>query len=150
LATNFTQQDAVLAKLIIRWEQVGQKLVALAAEVPENKFDYRAAESVRAAAEVLRHVAFWNLYVADIARAKKAHDMANELPKAEFGAKTQIVDALEQSVADAADALKKQESSLTPEMAQMLVTFIAHTCEHHGQPVVYARLNGIIPPASRG
>ena len=150
MVTNLTQQDDVSAKLINRWEQVGQKLVALAAEIPEDKFDYRAAESVRTAAEVLRHVAFWNLYVADSARGKKANDTANELPKAEFGAKTRIVDALKRSVAQAADALKTQESGLSPEMAEMLVTFIEHTCEHYGQLVVYGRLNGIIPPASRG
>jgi uncharacterized damage-inducible protein DinB len=34
-------------------------------------------------------------------------------------------------------------------MAEMLVTFIEHNSEHYGQLVVYARLNGIVPPASR-
>ena len=32
----------------------------------------------------------------------------------------------------------------------MVVTFIEHNCEHYGQLVVYARLNQIVPPASRG
>jgi uncharacterized damage-inducible protein DinB len=32
---------------------------------------------------------------------------------------------------------------------EMLATFIEHTTEHYGQLVVYARLNGIVPPASR-
>jgi hypothetical protein len=25
-----------------------------------------------------------------------------------------------------------------------------HSCNHYGQMVVYARLNGVVPPASRG
>jgi hypothetical protein len=35
-------------------------------------------------------------------------------------------------------------------MAETVITFIEHNCEHDGQLVVYGRLNGIIPPASRG
>jgi hypothetical protein len=33
--------------------------------------------------------------------------------------------------------------------ADTLVTFIEHAGEHYGQLVVYARLLGIVPPASR-
>ena len=39
---------------------------------------------------------------------------------------------------------------LSPEAAELLVSFIEHNCEHYGQLVVYARLSGIVPPASRG
>lgn len=52
------------------------------------------------------------------------------------------------SAAEAADARKENVSGLSPEM--MAVTFIEHNCEIYGQLVVYARLNQIVPPASRG
>jgi len=107
-------------------------------------------DGVRTFADVLRHVAFWNQYVADSARGRKCDDTANELPKEGFSTKTRIVDALKRSAADAADALKDNPSGLSPEMAEMVVTFIEHNCEHYGQLVVYARLNQIFPPASRG
>lgn len=150
MATKVVQQGSVSAKLIGRWEQVGNKLTLLAEEFPERKFDYRPAEGMRTIAEVLRHVAFWNRYVADSARGRKPDDTANELPKGGFSRKAQIVDALQRSVADAADALPESPCGVSPEMAELLVTFIEHNCEHYGQLVVYARLNGIIPPASGG
>src|SRR5262249_28141970 len=40
-------QGIVSAKLIGRWEQIGQKLTALAEEVPESNFDYKPVEGVR-------------------------------------------------------------------------------------------------------
>ena len=149
MATKVVQQGTVSAILIGRWEQVCQKLTALAEEVPENKFDYRPVQVVRTFADVLRHVAFWNQYVADSARGRKGADMANELPRDGYSTKTRIVDALKRSAADAADALKGNASGLSPKMSEMVVTFIEHNCEHYGQLVVYARLNQIVPPASR-
>lgn len=150
MATKAIQPDLVSSKLIGRWEQVGQELAALAAELPENKFEFRPVEGVRTFGDVLRHVAFWNRYVADSARGKKGDDTANELPKEEFSTKKKIVDALRRSTAQVSDALKEHEAGLSPEIIEMLVTFIEHNCEHYGQLVVYARLNGIVPPASRG
>src|SRR5260370_42054309 len=100
MATKAVQQGTVSARLIDRWEQVCQKLTAPAEEVPENKFDYRPVDGVRAFADVLRHVAFWNRYVADSACERKGDNTANELPKDGFSTKTQIVDALKRSAAD--------------------------------------------------
>jgi uncharacterized damage-inducible protein DinB len=148
--TKAVQQGTVSAKLIDRWELACRKLVALAEEVPETKFEYRPLDDVRTFADVLRHVAFWNRYMADSARGKKGDDTANELPRDEYPTKSRIVEALWRSTVDATEALKENPSGLSPEMAEMLVTFIEHNCEHYGQLVVYARLNGIIPPASRG
>lgn len=150
MAMKAVKQVTVSSKLIDRWEQVCQKLTALAEEVPEVKFEYRPVADVRTFADVLRHVAFWNRYVADFARGRKGDGTANELPRDGYSTKARIVDALKRSAADAADALKENASGISPEMAEMVVTFIEHNCEHYGQLVVYARLNQIVPPASRG
>ena len=150
MATKAVQQGTVSAVVIGRWGHVCQKLAALAETVPSNKFDYRPVDNVRTFAEVLRHVAFWNRYVADSLRGKKGDDTANELPKDKFSTKAQIVDALKRTAADTTEAWNENSSGLSPEMAEMLVTFIEHNCEHYGQLIVYTRMNGIIPPASRG
>lgn len=150
MAKKAVQQETAAAKLIERWEQVCQKLIVLAESVPENRFDYRPVDGVRTFADVLRHVAFWNRHVADSAHGRKGDDTANELPKDEFSTKTRIIDALKHSAASATDALKENPSGLSPKMAEMVVTFIEHNCEHFGQLVVYARLSQIVPPASRG
>jgi DinB superfamily len=150
MSTKVVPERGISVTLIGRWEQFGQKLTALAEGVPENKFDYRPVDGVRTFADVLRHVAFWNQYVADSALGREGNDAANELPGDEFSTKAQIVQALTRSAADATEALRGHSSGLSPEIAEMLVTFLEHHCEHYGQLVVYARLNGIIPPASRG
>jgi uncharacterized damage-inducible protein DinB len=150
MATKAIQFETLSSKLIGRWEQVGQKVAALAEEVPESKFDYKPSEGVRTFADVLRHVAFWNHYVADSASGKKGDDTANELPKTEYSTKKQVLDIVKRSTGDASEALKNHKSGLSAELSEMLVTFIEHNCEHYGQLVVYARLNGIVPPASRG
>ena len=150
MAVKAIQSETLSDKLVDRWEQVGQKLVTMAEAIPEDKLDYRPVEGVRSFAEVLRHVAFWNGYVADRARGETADDTQNELPADKFFSKKQILDALKESTADALAALKKHESELSAELAEMLVMFIEHNCEHYGQLVVYARLNGIVPPTSRG
>jgi uncharacterized damage-inducible protein DinB len=149
MASNAVQQETTSTKLINRWEQVCRKLGALGEEFPANKFTASPVEGTRTVADVLRHVAFWNYYVAETARGRKGDDSANEVPKDKFATKSQILSELNRSADEATEALKKNGSGLSPELAETLVTFIEHNCEHYGQLVVYARLNGIVPPASR-
>lgn len=149
MSTKAAQREIVSAKLIERWEQVGGKLSALAEEFPSQKYDYRPADGVRTFGDVLRHVAFWNQYVGESARGRKPDDTLNELPKSEYASKARIIDALKRSAEDAASALKEHGAGWDAATAEMVVTFIEHTCEHYGQLVVYARMNGIVPPASR-
>jgi uncharacterized damage-inducible protein DinB len=150
MAGKAIQSETLSDTLIDRWGQVGQKLVMLAEAIPEDKLDYRPVPGVRTFGEVLRHVAFWNGYVRDRASGGRGDDATNELPKDRYFSKKQIVDALKESTAEAVAALNRHEPELSAEIAEMLVTFIEHNCEHYGQLVVYVRLNGIVPPASRG
>jgi len=150
MATKATQMDVMSNKLIGHWEQAGQKLAALAEEIPESKFEFRPLDRVRSVGDILRHVAFWNRYVADSARGKKADNGANELPKEKFSTKKQVMDALNGSLAETTEALKELKGGLSPEITDMVVSFIEHNSEHYGQLAVYARLNRIVPPASRG
>lgn len=150
MATKVVQEQTVSAILIGRWQQVCDKLAALAEEIPAGSFEYLPAEHVRSVADVLRHVTFWNNYVADTARGKKVDGTANELPRGQYSTKPKIMDALKRSTEDATAALQEQHSGLSSELVEMLVTFIEHNCEHYGQLAIYARMNGIVPPASRG
>lgn len=125
MARKAVQQGTVSAKRIDRWERVCQKLVALAEDVAEIKFEYRPAADVRTFADVLRHVGLWNRYVADSARGRKDGDTANELPRDGYSTKTRIV-----------DALKGNASGLSADMAETVVTFIDHNTEHYGQRLI--------------
>lgn len=142
-------QEDMSTRLIGHWEQVCQKLQALAQEFPAQKFDDKPVDGVRSVAELLRHVAFWNNYVAAKARGEGANDSANELSKEKFSTKSEILSALKQSASTSAAALKAN-SSFNTDASDMVISFIEHNCEHYGQLAVYARLQGIVPPTSRG
>jgi len=143
------QEDTLLTLFVTRWEEIGSKLTKLADEFPEKKFEQRPLESVRTFGEVFRHLAFWNQYVADTLRGKKADDSWNEVPLAEYPTKAQMVKVLERNSMAVVEALKERSSSLDSKTVELLITFLEHACEHYGQLVVYTRLSGITPPSSR-
>ena len=136
--------------LIERWEQTNAKLAALAHEFPEEKYESAPVTGIRTFGDVLRHVAFWNQYVADTARGKKADDSTNELPKSQYATKSKVMEALTKSTADATAALREHSAGLDLEKSGLAESFIEHVCEHYGQLVVYTRWAGSVPPASRG
>ena len=135
--------------LLKHWSDIGEKIVKMAADFPEDKYEFRPSASVRTFADNLRHVAFWNGFVAKNARGEKADGKANELPKAEYATKTKIVAALKSSLADATAQLKNGPVTPSAKLTDLWVSFTEHSGEHYGQLVVYYRLNGIVPPASR-
>jgi len=149
MTTTSTEKQAFSNMLIGRWEQTGAKLASLAQEFPEGQYEITPFAGVRTFGEVLRHVAFWNQYVADIVRGNKADDAANELPKEKYATKARVIAALTKSTEDAIAALGEHQAGLDPEKAALAESFIEHICEHYGQLVVYARWAGVVPPASR-
>jgi len=144
-----TQKETELTMLVNQWTQLGRKVADLAEEFPEEKYETTPANGVRTFGSVLRHLAFWNQYVADTARGTKAQEAANELPLNEYATKAKIVKALKSSTEDAAAALSEHAGEQNLKIAELAVTFIGHTAEHYGQLAVYSRLAGIVPPASR-
>jgi uncharacterized damage-inducible protein DinB len=149
MTAKSTQKETLSTMLIGRWEQIGHKVAALAEEFPEESFEYRPLESVRTFGDVLRHLAFWNQYVADSLSGKQVDDSSNEVPLVNYPTKARIVEVLERSSREAVAALGKHPSDLDLKTVELMMTFIEHSCEHYGQLVVYSRLMGITPPASR-
>lgn len=146
MTAKTAEKPVTPAVIIERWDQVGRKLVTLAEAFPEDRYEFAPVAGVRTFGDVLRHVAFWNRFVADSVRGKKADDSSNELPKSKYATKAQVVDALKRSAADAAASLRDHRDQ---DITEVALTFIEHTSEHYGQLAVYARLNGVVPPASR-
>ncbi|HEU4558596.1 MAG TPA: DinB family protein [Longimicrobium sp.] len=133
--------------LTARWNDVSAKLVQLAEELPADRYEFSPAPEVRTAAAQLRHAAFWNQYLAATLRGESPDGSANELCDEEFAKKDQIVAALRDSFGEVAAAI---EASADAEgMAENVISYIGHNSEHYGQLVIYYRLNGLVPPASR-
>ena len=132
-----------------RWAEVGDKIVKLAEEYPEDRYDARPAAGVRSFAEQLRHVAFWNEYAGRSIRGEAMDGEANELPGVRYPGKREIVPALRASFDDVGRTLGAGEDAPDGAAQDTVVSFIEHGGEHYGQLVMYYRLDGMVPPASR-
>jgi uncharacterized damage-inducible protein DinB len=132
-----------------RWEQTSQKILDLADAIPADNFESTPVAGLRTCGAVIRHVAFWNRYVADSLAGKAANDSGNELSLAELPDQQSLRDELMRSAREVTSAIRNRKDPLSPQHCEMLVTFVEHTSEHYGQLAVYARLMDIVPPASR-
>ncbi|HME57756.1 MAG TPA: DinB family protein [Terracidiphilus sp.] len=139
-----------------------QQFVSAAEAMPEDKFNFAPPASlgefkgVRTFAQQIKHVAESNYYFfggSDYTDAQ-AKEMTDSIEK--LTTKADIVKALKDSFAKAHAFV----DTITPENAFVqtahgtragMASFgIAHVMDHYGQLVVYLRMNGIVPPASRG
>jgi len=135
--------------LVTRWSEIGDKMVKLAEAFPEDRYDVHPVPEVRSFADQLRHVAFWNRYVQKTLRREEADGQPNELPRASYPTKTKIVKVLRATFDDVAKELGAMNGTANTTDADTMVSFIEHSGEHYGQLVMYARLNGVVPPASQ-
>lgn len=129
------------------WNDIGRKLIAMAEDFPENKYDFKPTPEVRTFAEQLLHAAASNVYVAKVARGEKGE--FPDLKRADYPTKASIVALLKKSVADGAAPLKADGEEQARKRPNLWVGFLEHAGEHYGQLVVYYRINGLVPPESR-
>ena len=129
------------------WEEVGNKIVEMAQEFPEDKYNFKPTPEVRTFAEQLLHAATGTVYLAKIAHGEKAK--YTELAREKYPTKGDIVAVLKQAFGDVSSVLKAQGEEQAKARPALWVGLLEHAGEHYGQLVVYYRLNGIVPPESR-
>ena len=140
------------------WNDVGRKLIEMAEDFPEDKYDFKPTPAQRSFAEQLLHAAGANYYFTNPVMGQKPP--AGEDPKREqYKTKADIVAFVKKSVADGAAAIQsKGEKGLMEtvvygdQKARVLdiaYGIIEHGGEHYGQLVVYYRLAGLVPPESQ-
>ena len=147
MAKAIQEKEMLMTLLIGRWEHVSRKIADLAAALPAEKLEAQLVPDSRTPGAVIRHVAFWNGYLADSLLGKEPNGDANELPLSEYSTQASMLEALKQSSDEVAALLR--EASMNFKTAELVTSFIEHTSEHYGQLAVYARLTGVVPPASR-
>jgi uncharacterized damage-inducible protein DinB len=149
-------------ELLWMWNSVGNKLIAMAEDFPEDKYSFKAQKDERTFGENLIHVAWnYNGLISVIKGSTMESILSKDSLRKKYPTKTDIVKLLKQAVADGAQLIKEQgDSGLTREYksqwANMMfhslfgwLTVIEHAGEHYGQLAVYYRLNGMVPPQSR-
>ena len=171
-ASGTPSAPPTIASAIDREISIIEKEIVEAAEaMPEDKFDFSPEKlnisggdykGVRTFGQQLKHVAASNYLIWSPITGEKAPDNVNDGkgPDA-MKAKADIVKYLKDSFAFGHKAVATLNSSnlvqpITsgsgrPTTRLFLATFAAAHCfDHYGQMVEYLRMNGIVPPASRG
>jgi uncharacterized damage-inducible protein DinB len=140
------------------WNDVGRKLIAMAEDFPEDKYDFKPTPAQRSFAEGLLHAAGANYFFTDPAMGKKTPP--EEDPKRDqYKTKADVVAFVKKSFADGAAAIKTKGDAGMNEVVtvghdqtrigDLAYGLIEHDGEHYGQLVVYYRLAGLVPPESR-
>ena len=151
--------DPELKVVLDSWNEVGRKLIAMAEDFPEDKYDFKPTPAQRSFAEQLLHAAGSTYYFTNPVMGKKP-PAAEDPKRDQYKSKADIVAFVKKSFADGAAALEsKGERGLMTEVvyfpdqkARVLDIangLIEHSGEHYGQLVVYYRLAGLVPPESR-
>jgi pentapeptide MXKDX repeat protein len=141
------------------WNEVGRKLIAMAEDFPEDKYDFKPTPSERSFAEQLLHAAGSNYFFINPVMGK-AQQAAEDPKREQYKSKADIIAFVKKSFADGAAAIQsKGEKGLTTEVVyypgqkarvlDIAYGIIEHSGEHYGQLVVYYRLAGLVPPESR-
>ena len=149
------------------WNHIGNKLIAMAQDFPEDKYDFKAQKDERTFAETLLHVAAVDYDVAGKVSGshvgpdfgKDAHNPSRDA----YRTKADVVKLLEQAVAAGATVIKEQSDAGIDETMEFgwetgkhvsrksyaWMAAIEHSAEHYGQLAVYYRANNLVPPRSR-
>lgn len=160
--------DSPSVALLKQWNEVGRKLMAMAEDFPEDKYDFKAAPSSASFAARMIHSAAANYFFTNAALGQKPPS-EEDPPRAQFKNKAAIVAYVKKSFADGAATIQSKgdkgmsASVIDPfaedvpanagkhriRLSDLAFGIIEHSGEVYGQLTVYYRVAGMIPPESR-
>jgi uncharacterized damage-inducible protein DinB len=147
------------------WNDIGNRLIDMAKDFPEDKYDFKVQKDQRTFAQNLLHVAAVDYeIIRSVAGNKMGPDFGKDAEnpsRSVYKTKADVVKLIQQAVTDGADLIRKQgEAGLDKtvrlpwgselaHVSYLWTTGAEHSGEHYGQLVVYYRANDMVPPASR-
>src|SRR5579863_2838440 len=97
--------DGPSKAVVNSWNEIGRKLIAMAEDFPEDKYDFKPTPAQRSFAEQLLHAANANYFFTNAALGQKMP--AEEDPKrADYKTKADVVAFVKKAFADGAAAIK--------------------------------------------
>ena len=145
------------------WNAIGNKLIAMAQDFPEDKYDFKVQKDQRTFALNLLHAAALDfVLIRKISGSNLGPDFGEgDNPSRDlFKTKADVVKFVQEAVADGAKVIQQQGDAGLDNTTKFfgnrlahnssIWTFaIEHSGEHYGQLVVYYRANNLVPPDSR-
>jgi uncharacterized damage-inducible protein DinB len=150
-------------EMLDRWNAIGNKLVAMAQDFPEDKYDFKVQKDERTFAQNLLHAAALDyVLIRRISGSNIGPDFGDgDNPSRDvFKTKADVVKFVQEAIADGAQVMQQQGDTGLDKTTKFfgnrlahnsnIWTFaIEHSGEHYGQLVVYYRANNMVPPDSR-
>ena len=150
-------------EMLDRWNDIGNKLVAMAKDFPDDKYDFKVQKDQRTFALNLLHAAALDFVVIRrISGTNVGTDFGqgDNPTRDQFKTKADVVKFVQEAVADGAKVIQEQGDAGLDKTSKFfgnrmahnstMWTFaIEHSGEHYGQLVVYYRANNLVPPDSR-
>src|SRR5216683_3688635 len=141
------------AAILESWNDIGRKLIAIAEDLPEDKYDYKPNPDSRTFVAQLLHVSASMYYFTDAAQGQKPR-YPDDPKRDNLKTKVEIVAFVKKCVQDGADVIKaKGDKGLNESVAaggqsltrisDLAYGLIEHSGEHYGQLVVYYRANNL-------
>src|SRR5450755_2961447 len=145
------------------WNAIGNKLIAMAQDFPEDKYDYKLQKDERTFAQNLLHAAALDyVLIRRISGSNIGPDFGEgDNPSRDvFKTKADVVKFVQGAVVAGANVIQQQGDAGLDKTSKFfgnrlahnsyIWTFaIEHSGEHYGQLVVYYRANNMVPPDSR-
>lgn len=145
------------------WNEIGNKLIAMAQDFPEDKYDFKVQKDERTFAQNLLHAAALDfLLIRRVSGSNLGPDFGEgDNPSRDvFKTKADVVKFVQEAVVDGAQVIQKQGDAGLDNTSKFLGNRLAHnsyiwtfaiehSAGHYGQLVVYYRANNLVPPASR-
>ena len=164
-AQNPPSDIVIVNEFVGQTEFIQGRLSQLAGAMPESTFEWRPTDGVRSVSEVYLHAAFANYICVTMSGGKVPEDVGfvMDFSKAnDWDTQTTDKAAVIEKMNESFDILKKRIAELTQEdldrevevfgmtmsVRNFVISMIAHSHEHLGQGIAYARMNGVTPPWS--
>ena len=153
--------DPPVKAVLDSWNDIGRKLIAMAEDFPEDKYDFKATPAQRSFAEQLTHAAGANYFFINAVTGSKSPNPEDVMNRFHYKDKADVVACVKKAFADGAAVIQaKGDRGLNDlvvdpfanqkvRVSDLAYGFIEHAGEHYGQLVVYYRLSGLVPPESR-
>jgi len=150
-------------EMLDRWNDIGNKLIAMAQDFPEDKYDFKVQKDERTFALNLLHAGALDfVLIRRISGSNLGPDFgAGDNPtRDQFKTKADVVKFVQEAVADGAKVIQQQGDAGLDNTSKFFgnrmahnstiwTAAIEHSGEHYGQLVVYYRANNLVPPDSR-
>src|SRR5208282_4482920 len=150
-------------EVLDRWNDIGNKLIAMARDFPEDKYDFKVQKDERTFAQNLLHAAALDfVLIRRVSGSNLGPDFGEgDNPSRDvFKTKADVVKFVQEAVADGAQVIQQQGDAGLDKTSKFFgnrlahnssiwMSAIEHSGEHYGQLVVYFRANNLVPPDSR-